>query len=258
MGYDKQLFVENIYELAKLRGLKIKDLEAGCGISVGYISRLRQGEKNIAPGADFLLAIAQQLSVSVDALLTCDFVHATPSEIEAIHFIDKLLRETQARKLSWQEDLGGYQDTVPVNPDGSTPHPLYFSSLDKSGKPVVSYHSMFHADFRELVPVKVYGCVFPGSRTLYLVHVWNTGDSPSSPDEWEELELVMTGRGILDPIPLAHTNHDQPGRLDASLELLFDAVQDAAAMPAFTPEALEIIRDYLNEESDTRDAEPDA
>ena len=40
MGYDKQLFVENVYELAKLRGMKIKDLETGCGVSVGYISRL--------------------------------------------------------------------------------------------------------------------------------------------------------------------------------------------------------------------------
>ena len=258
MGYDKQLFVENIYELAKLRGLKIKDLEAGCGVSVGYISRLRQGEKNIAPGADFLLAVAEQLSVSVDALLTCDFVHATGSEAEALHYLDKLLRETRARKLSWQEDLGGYLDTVPVNPDGSTPHPLYFSTAGLSEKPVISYHSMFHADLRDLVPVKVYGSVFPGSRTLYLVHVWNTGDNPASPDEWEELELVMTGRGILDPVPLAHTNHDQPARLDAPLALLFDAVRDAAAMPSFTPEALEIIREYLNEECETRGAEPDA
>ena len=53
MGYDKQLFVENIYELEKLRGLKIKDLEAGCGISVGYISRLRQGERTSLPAPIF-------------------------------------------------------------------------------------------------------------------------------------------------------------------------------------------------------------
>ena len=248
MGYDKQLFVENVYELAKLRGMKIKDLETGCGVSVGYISRLRQGEKNVAPGADFLLAVAKRLSVSVDALLTCDFVHATGSEVDTMHYLDKLLRETQARKLSWQEDLGGYLDTIPVNSDGSTPHPLYVSTAGISEKPVINYHSMFHAGLFDLVPVKVYGCVFPGNRTLYLVQVWNTGDNPASPGEWEELELVMTGRDILDPVPLAHTNHDQPARLDPLMDLLFDAVQDAAAMPELTPEARTIIREYLEKE----------
>ena len=70
MEYYKNVFVDNVYALAKARGMKIKDLESGCGVSLGYFARLRQGEKNIAPGADLLMAVADRLSVSVDALLT--------------------------------------------------------------------------------------------------------------------------------------------------------------------------------------------
>ena len=49
MIYDKNIFVNNVYMLAKQHDLKIKDLETGCGVSVGYLSRLRQGEKNSVP-----------------------------------------------------------------------------------------------------------------------------------------------------------------------------------------------------------------
>ena len=68
--YDKKLFIDNVYFLAKEKDLKIGEIEAACGVSSGYLSRLRQGEKNVAPGADFLLSISAQLSASVDALLS--------------------------------------------------------------------------------------------------------------------------------------------------------------------------------------------
>ena len=247
MEYSKALLIGNVYALAKDRKLKIKDLESGCGVSVGYFSRLRQGESNVAPGADFLLALADQLSVSVDALLTFDFSRATDSEADVLRFLEKLLRETQARKRNWQEDFGGYLDTVPVNPDGTTPHPLFSVLQDQEGTPAVRYHTMFHAGLWGLVPVKTYGTGFSGSRTLYLVQVWNTGDDPASPGDWTELELVMTGPGIYDPVPLCHTSHERSGRLDTAMRRLFDAVEDAAVLPALTPEAREFISEYLDE-----------
>lgn len=254
MGYDKYVFINNVYKLANRKNLKIKDLETGCGVSLGYFSRLRQGEKNIAPGADFLLAVSEMLSVSVDMLLTSDLSNATESESEMLLYIDKLIRETRSRKLSWQEDFGGYLDTAPLRPDGSPMHPLYICKA-KDPKDGFYYHTMFHPLLTDLVPVKVYGCVFPGGRTLYLVKVWNTGDNPDSPGDWTELDLVMTGRDIADPVPLGHTNHERAGRLDESMKRLFEAVEDAAVLPMLTPEAREIIRDYLGDEREPHGTE---
>ena len=227
MGYDKYIFINNVYKLASRQNLKIKDLETGCGVSLGYLSRLRQGEKNIAPGADFLLAVSEKLSVSVDMLLTSDLSNATESESEMLLYLDKLIRETRSRKLAWQEDFGGYLDTVPLRSDGSPLHPLY-TTKTMNPKDGFFYHTMFHPSLTDLVPVKVYGCIFPGSRTLYLIQVWNTGDNPDSPEDWTELDLVMTGHGLADPVPLGHTNHERAGRLDEPMKKLFDAVRRIA------------------------------
>ena len=255
MSYEKNRFVDNVYALARLRRLKIGDLEKQCGVSTGYLARLRQGKNNISPGAEFLLSISDQLSVSVDALLRDDLSRATASESEVLQYINKLIRDTEARKLSWQEDLAAYPGTVPVNPDGTTSHPLYLSPTGDPSVPFY-YHSMFHADLFDLVPVKVYGSIFPDHRTLYLVRVRSNPDTPGHPDEtdsWTEMDLVMTGRDILDPIPLSHINHEKEGRLDDAMNRLWRAVEDAAVMPLLTPEARQIISEYL-----TRDAKETA
>ena len=250
MVYDKNIFVNNVYALARQQDLKIKDLETGCGVSVGYLSRLRQGEKNIAPGADFLLAVSERLSVSVDMLLTSEISEATESENEMLLYIDKLTRETRSRKLAWQEDFGGYLETAPVNPDGTSPHPLLSVVQKNDCDPQIYYHTMFHPGLFDLVPVKVYGCIFPNQRTLYLVQVWNTGDNPESPGDWTELDLVMTGPDFADPVPLGHTNHERTGRLDIPMLRLLEAVEDAAVLPMLTSEGREIIRDYLDNDSE--------
>lgn len=255
MDYDKNRFIDNVYFLAREKHIKIKDLESSCGVSTGYFSRLRQGAKNISPGAELLLAVADRFSVSVDSLLSFDFSNATGSELEVFRYVEKLVRETETRKLAWQEDPGGYLDTQVFNTDGSLLHPLFINVIDENGMtrrspdgtPIFYYHTMFHSNLFDLVPVKTYGCVFPGGRTLYLVRVWNTGDDPFSPGDWTELELVMTGPGICDPVPLCHTSHERAGRLDGLMNRLFAAVEDISVLPPLTPEAREIIRDYLQE-----------
>ena len=257
MEYNKKLFIDNVYYLSKFRSLKIRDLETACGVSAGYFARLRQGTKNIAPGGDVLLAVAEKLSVSVDSLLTFEFSRATASELEILHYLDKLIHETESRCLSWQEDPGGYLDSLPVSPDGTTPHPLFSVLRPEGAAPVIYYHTMFHPALYGLVPVKTLGCIFPGHKTLYLVQVWNTGDDPASPGDWTELELVMTGPGIADPIPLAHTSHERSSCLDAAMKRLFNAAADAAVQPLLSQEARQIIRDYLNEERDPHDAAPE-
>ena len=66
-------------------------------------------------------------------------------------------------------------------------------------------------------------------------------------EKWVELELVMTGKGIADPVPLAHTSHIRAARLDKPMQMLYSAVEDAAVLPTLTPEAKGIIREYLGD-----------
>ncbi len=255
MKYDKVRFITNVYALAKQQGLKIRDLESGCGVSAGYFARLRQEKKNAAPGADFLLAAADQLSVTVDSLLTFDFSEASESETKLHEYLEKLIRETVSHRLVWQEDAFGYLDNLIISKDGKTPHPLFDTLPDESGRESFPfYFSRFRQERRDLIPVETYGCVFPGGLTLYLVKIWNTGDDPASPGDWTELELLMTGPGKYDSMPFCHTDHEKRTRLEPDLKKLFSVVRDAVRLPHLTPEARAYIDGYLSER-DTHEKE---
>ena len=42
MNADRDLCINNLYILVKKKGLRICDLETSCGVSVGYLARLRK------------------------------------------------------------------------------------------------------------------------------------------------------------------------------------------------------------------------
>ena len=260
MKYDKTRFINNIYNLAKKQKVKIGELEADCGVSTGYLARLRQEEKNAAPGADFLMSVADRLSVSVDALLSFDFIQATDSEKKLQSFMEKLIRETEMRKLIWQRDPVGYPYAVPMNPDGTSAHPLFMNkkesllseeemAADDLPESIslteIIYRSLFRPDLDDLFAPEIYRCFFPKKKVLYLAVVIKPGQVIPGPAQWTELELVMTGPGLSAPIPFAHTDHDKPDRLDNTVAHLFNAVKDAVTLPQLTPEASAIIDDYL-------------
>lgn len=248
MLYDKTRFINNVYILAKQQKIKIGELEAGCGVSVGYFPRLRQGSENASPSADLLLNLAQKLSVSVNALLSFDFTQPTESERKLLNYLEKLRFETETRKLSWQEDAL----------DASS-HPLLTAGesllseeeMAEDGLPgsvslsLVHYRSVFRPDLEDLVPAAVYRCFFPGKRVLYLAVVSQTGQYVSSLAQRLDLELVMTDPRVPDPLPLARLDHETPGCLDKPLADLLSAVKKVIALPALRPEAEAIVDDYL-------------
>ena len=100
---------------------------------------------------------------------------------------------------------------------------------------------------KNLMPAAVYFCPFPGEKTLYLVEVEVPPNDPDDPESGFDLELVMTGKGILDPVPLCRVRWDADSRLDQDMENLLDAVEDAVVLPHLSPEAENIIRDYLTD-----------
>ena len=70
---DKELFLRNIYTLAKEKGVRIGDLETSCGVSVGYLARFRQDKNQDLPGMDFVIRAAAVLNTSLDFLLYFDY-----------------------------------------------------------------------------------------------------------------------------------------------------------------------------------------
>ncbi|MCR5293581.1 MAG: hypothetical protein K6E30_00185 [Lachnospiraceae bacterium] len=248
MTYEKDRFINNIYALAKGQKLKIGELEAACGVSVGYFARLRQGTKDAAPAANLLMLFADRLSVSADALLSFDFTQATESEQKLLNYMEKLRFETETRKLSWQRD-----------PGSSPAHPLFMekegllteeerAEMDLPESVSLSesvYRSPFRPDLDDLVPAAIYRCYFPGKRTLYLAAVVQPNPALPASAQPADLELVMVDSTRPEPIPFARTDHENPGFLDKALISLFTAVKKAIDFPSLRPDAEAIIDDYL-------------
>lgn len=246
MEYDKLRFIDNVYALAPKKGLKIKEIEAACGVSIGYFARLRLGKKGTAPGADFLLKVADQLSVSVDSLLCYDFSSGSDSEQLLLIYLEKLIDKTQNGSMFWQEDPVVEPDSILNNLGGIPTHPLYNTVQLESGKVAAFYDSPFHPFSTDLVPLIAYGCPFPDDRTLYLVQVTKRADnSPDNLCDWTELELVMAGDDLASPIPLCHTDHNKPAYLDNLMYQLLSIIEDKINTPLLTPEALDVINDFL-------------
>ena len=259
MSYEKDRFINNVYALVKKRKLKIGELEVACGVSTGYFARLRQGGKEAAPAANLLMAFADYLSVSVDALLSLDFTRATELDQKLLNYIEKLRSDTESRRLCWQRDPVGCGNPVPLNPDGTSAHPLFINKEalstgedpEEDGLPESVflsesvYRSVFRPDLDDLVPLQIYRCYFFGKRTLYLAAVTEQGLSVNPSVRLADLELVMIDPNVPDPIPFARTDHKNPGFLDKALISLFTAVKKAIDFPALRPEANAIINDYL-------------
>ena len=246
MDYDKLRFIDNVYALAPKRGLKIKEVEDACGVSIGYFARLRLGKKGTAPGADFLLKVADKLSVSVDSLLCYDFSSGSDSEQLLLNYIEKLIDKTQNGSMFWQEDPVVASDSILYKLDGIPTHPLFNAVQLENGKNAAFYNSPFHPFSTDLVPLIAYGCPFPDDRTLYLVQVTNrTDDSSDALCDWIELELVMAGEDLASPIPLCHIDHNKPAYLDNLMFRLLSTIEDKINIPLLTPEALDVINDFL-------------
>ena len=65
---DYSILYENIEGLSKKYGMKMRDLEESLDISVGYISRCKNGRKSIS--LDTVCKLARIFNVSVDDLIS--------------------------------------------------------------------------------------------------------------------------------------------------------------------------------------------
>lgn len=106
--FNKNRIIENIYFLAKEKGLKMGDIEKNAGVSPGYLSRINKNDNTSIPGVDLMYYIAQQLEVSVDTLLAAKYEQMTRADKYALDFIQKVIDDTRNEKIDW-EQLSAYK-----------------------------------------------------------------------------------------------------------------------------------------------------
>ena len=99
-GFDKNRCLENIYSLAKEKGVKIGELESGSGVSVGYLSRLGKEDNTSVPSVETMDKMAEILDVTVDYLLRAEEEGLPMRERTAFRFADKLIKDTLDDKVN--------------------------------------------------------------------------------------------------------------------------------------------------------------
>ncbi len=100
--FDKLICIENIYYLAKLKGIRIGELEKKAGVSAGYLSRINRDDNTASPSIECLTAIASELDVTLDFLLGVVLGQLTPTDRYVLKFINKLTERTVNGDIDWE------------------------------------------------------------------------------------------------------------------------------------------------------------
>ena len=250
MSLESERCVANLYLLAKKKNLRIGDLETSCGVSVGYLARLRQDQKKPLPGLDFLFRAAHLLDTTVDSLLSFDFHFASETDQYLHAFLTRLLVDTVPRRLVWDWDTACRPSPDILDAEVPFPdHPLL--SLDARlmghGRSKVIYASHFRQNDLDMVPRKVWRASLSKDSQVFLVCVGPGEDSPSpeGEDRGEEIELYLYQPDRKALFPLCHTDLAHPGILDHDLRKLCAVVEETLSLPVLNPSAVAAIDAYM-------------
>lgn len=171
--FNKELCINNIYNLAKQQGIKIGDLEEKAGVSRGYLSRINKPE-GASPSIETLSSIAEQLGTSVDYLINYDTNSLSINGVMIIDFVEKLLANTTLARQEWSRDPFDILTKQSYNKFDLV-HPLFDEQIDEDdnfgGHWVYSYeyHSLF--DQRAYIAGDCYHARLDYDTTVYLMCV---------------------------------------------------------------------------------------
>lgn len=198
--FEKVVLFDNIAYLLKENDMKVGELETKAGVSVGYISRTKEG--NAKPGIDFIMKVASILNVSLDALLTTELKALTPTEKYLVTFLEKLIRDTGDDKLYWNVEKFSSLNRL-LGPHGSDygKHPLFneetFYYHDESNYPQEYSRIVFHSKSFEpedtVIADDCYNLEMKNGTTLYVMDIGNYDPDLDAPSHYDT-ELWMTAK----------------------------------------------------------------
>jgi len=248
MKADRDLCINNLYILAKKKGIRICDLETSCGVSVGYLARLRKDKNNSLPGADFLVRAASLLETSVDSLLFFDYHLATDTEIYLHLFVSRLSLDSLSEKVIWQPDPGCIPSPVEADSAASlSDHPLlsFDPRLMEQGNYKEIFLSPFHPAAYDLMPRSAYRAQISDDALVLMVRVVPP-QADQLPDSEEEIELFLYNTKAKALSPLCCTDNQYSGVLDHALSTLCRIVTESVQRTKLDQYAVSAIDAYMN------------
>ena len=244
---ERDRCISNLYALSKRKGIRIRDLETTCGVSVGYLARLRQDKRQPFPGSEFLFRAAARLETSLDSLLYFDFQLSTETDQYLHAFVNRLILDTLKEKLRWNPDPVCIPDPETFETVAPPDHPLV--SLDpallQEGKTKPYYYSPFHPSVYNLVPCAAWRTNLTEDTVVFLTVVSNENQQDASAVSVRETELYLynTEAKALSPLCFSDTNH--PGMLDHDLSVLCEMVAESLQRTSLDRFAVSAIDAYL-------------
>lgn len=198
--FEKNILFDNIAYLLKENDMKVGELETKAGVSIGYISRTKEG--NAKPGIDFIMKAANILNVSLDNLLTVDLKALTPTEKYLITFLEKLIRDTGDDKLYWNaENASSLNRLLGMRGMDFGSHPLFNveKHMGSFGGPypeeyeTVVFNSKAFDSENTVIEGDCYNLKMKNGATLYVMDIGNYDEDLNASTDFDtELWMTMT------------------------------------------------------------------
>lgn len=244
--FERDIFIDNIYYLAKANYIKISDLETFAGVSKGYLSRLRKDPKKTTPSIVFISSVANRLQVSIDTLISHPLNSKTSTELLIIKFIDALIRQTNEEDLIWNsESVKELSKTFYDMDNVPSCHPISHLETSKGGYKAF-YESPYHLGIR-VRPSDMFFSTKINKGTVYLIkyHVPTEDGSFLHSEPLIEYDLLIVNRSTTEKI--AHYNHYQPTDIfSVKLEELYTSIYDSSSRTHLSKDTKEIINEFLD------------
>ncbi len=229
-NFNKSLLGKNIKYLATKKGIKVGEIEAEAGVSVGYLSRLaNEDNKNNFPIMDLILLISEKLDISVNTLINIDLSSLTPNEVFLSQFFDKLFKDTSTNSIIWEVETKSKLEDINYIHN----HPL-FARFNYEDHFEMRYRSLFDNDVH--VEGDFYKVVLE-NKLLYLTKVNNSNLFTYG----YELYFI-NNTGYLEKICKIYEDSD----LFKQLDDLYKAATESSRHVKLTESVIETINEYLS------------
>lgn len=248
-SFDKKLCMNNIYYLVKKHNLKIGDIENKAEISPGYFSRINKEDSKTNPSIEVLCSIAEQLSVSLDALISVDFTALTPDESYVLQFLETLKDSVDKHKDSWEKEV---LKKILNYSNMNTPlyHPMLCIENDNYDDYVsVYYRSDFYPERSIRLLDDIYYLPVSFNETIFLSNTVMLEDRENDLVESKGYELYLKGPNKKVSTICCAYEEIYP-TFYTILERLFNSIKEAVSRTSISDEVRGFLKTYMKNKQD--------